>query len=284
MTKATSLHDDPVRIARKGSDVTVLIITLVLLCVGGLILATDALELFITAMAFLAFSLLYIRLYQISFLGNAFRVQNGRYAKLKTMVEDVAQDLKMPYVDVFIAQDPYLNAFAIGYTHPFTIVLHSAIVEQLDDKELRAVLCHEMGHIKYKHTMISAYTTPLTQLIPIIGPITGWFFGYWSRRAELTCDRLALAYTRDPHTVITALIKIHVGPKFAEYMQEEGVLYQARVGKGAMRAMAQSLSSHPYLVTRVKEVIKYAEALQLPIAAHTHDMLLGTAVAPTTHQ
>jgi Zn-dependent protease with chaperone function len=259
--------NNPVSAARKSGDTVVLFVTITIVVLAGFLLAENVVEIFAALLIVLLIALFYIKLYQISFLGNAFRVQNGRYAPLKDMVQTIARDLHMPYVDVFITQDPYLNAFAVGYSRPFTIVLHSAIVQELTEAELRAILTHEMAHVKYRHTVVSAYTQPLVMLVPVLGPVTGWIFGFWHRRAELTADRLALAYTKDSSTLINALMKVHIGSKFAEYMQEEGVLYQAQISSGPMRLLAQSLQTHPMLVTRVKEVMKSAHKFGLPTRA-----------------
>ncbi len=250
--------------AKKSGDTLVLTITLL---ISGFLLFLlfegTALEIFITAIAALLVSLIYVRLMQVRFLGNALRIQNGRHAYLLNIVQEISTNLRMPVVDVYITQDPYLNAFAVGYTHPYTIVLHSAMVEELSAQELRAVLIHEMAHIKYKHTVILAYIQPLSVLVPVLGPAIGWLFGFWGRRAELACDRLALAYTHDPHTVIMALIKIHVGSKFAAYMTEEGVLYQEKMTKSTSKLLSQSLETHPFLITRVHEIRWFAEKLGL---------------------
>lgn len=251
---------DAVVLARERTDIVVLGITLMFLF-GVLLysgLAID-LSLVIVFAMLLGGILFYIRLYQIGFLGNALRVQSGRHAYLLEIVNEISANLKMPKVDVFIAQDPYLNAFAVGYHHPYTIVLHSAIVDELSPEELKAILVHEMGHIKYRHTVILAYLNPFSLLVPILGPFVSWAFGFWSRRAELACDRLATAYMGNPHVVSSALMKVHVGSKFAEYLTEEGVYQQDIYSKGTMRKLSQSLSGHPFLVTRVREINRFAK-------------------------
>lgn len=248
------------KVAKERMDAVVLMLTAMFL--GGLFLLSGValdIGLIIFFAIVLGGILFYIRLFQIGFLGNALRVQSGKHAHLLEMVNEISATLAMPTVDVFITQDPYLNAFAVGYHHPYTIVLHSATVDELTPDELKAVLVHEMGHIKYKHTIITAYTQPMSVLVPVLGPIVAWSFGFWSRRAELTCDRLATAYVGSPHTVASALMKIHVGSKFAAYLTEEGVYQQDVYSKGTMRQLSQSLSTHPFLVTRVREVMEFAK-------------------------
>ncbi len=257
-----NIDGDILKLSKKTGDTIVLFITIIALILGSFFLADQLFEevegLLTAFFIILGISLFYIKLYQISFLGNAFRVQNGRHAHLIDSIRIVAHKLDMPPVDVYIAQDPYLNAFAIGYTRPFTIVLHSAIVEELTREELESILIHEMAHIKLKHTIITAYLYPVGILIPILGPFLTWIFGFWTRRAELACDRVAATIMRDPHIVASALMKVHVGSKFAQYMHEEGVIYQDKVGAGAMRQLSQSLSSHPFLVTRIHEVFNHS--------------------------
>lgn len=252
-----------IKLAVKSSDNVVLAVTFVIITLAAVLLAEEKLGILIVFLIISGISLFYIRLYQISFLGNAFRVQNGRQAHLLESIRRIAHQLDMPSVDVYIAQDPYLNAFAVGYARPFTVVLHSAIVEELTREELEAILYHEMAHIKLKHTIITAYLYPVGLLVPLFGPVVTWVFGFWTRRAELACDRVAVTFIGNPHVVVSALMKVHVGAKFAQYMNEEGVIYQDKVGSGVMRLISQSIVSHPFLVTRVREIMSYSYKINL---------------------
>lgn len=249
--------NEAVRIARKKSDVTVLIIT-VLIALGFVgFMSIGSPDVLIFVIVSLLASLFYVSLFQVRLLASSMRVQNGKHAFLLDIANEITTNLKVPPVDIYITQDPYLNAFAIGYTRPFSIVLNSAVVERLSEKEIKAILLHEIGHVIYHHTIITSYIAPLSSL-PVVGAIITWVFGFWSRRAELTCDRLATAYTRDSHSVMSALIDIHVGAGIGEYMGEEGVIYQDIKGRGLMRKISQSLQTHPFLVTRVSEIINFS--------------------------
>ena len=54
--------------------------------------------------------------------------------------------------DLYLKQSPSVNAYtlAIDGQKPF-IVLHTALVELLDEQELQAVIAHELAHIKCDH-------------------------------------------------------------------------------------------------------------------------------------
>lgn len=255
-----SMRNDPIALARKYGDGLVLAVTIIFILVGVLFAGWTGLLL---AVPVILLGLIIVKIYQASYLGNALRLQNSRATRLNHLAADLAADLHLPYVDIYITQDPYLNAFAIGFIQPYTIVLHSAIVERLTADELRAVLVHEMGHIKYHHTVISSYLTPLISLLPGAGFVLQWVFGFWSRRAELACDRLALAYTGDFETVTRALIKVHVGVQPGELVDVEQLVAQARHSRTLISGLAESFQSHPFLVHRVAELIDFSQRVGL---------------------
>lgn len=58
---------------------------------------------------------------------------------------------KMPFVCFGTLNDP---ACVVGFLHP-TVILNKAIIKQLTDEELLAVLCHEVTHIKRGHIMLA---------------------------------------------------------------------------------------------------------------------------------
>lgn len=278
MNPNSHMNYDPKQLARKRGDLTVLIITIVIVVLGVFVYGGQ--DLIFLVVVSILFFLVMIRLQQISILANAMRVQNGRHAELAKMANEFTTALNAPPVDIYITQDPVLNAYALGYTRPFTIVLNSSVVEELSTEEVKAILLHEIGHIIYHHTILTSYIGPLAVTVPIIGPILNWVFGFWYRRAELACDRLAVAYLRDPHNVCMALIKIHVGSKFGKYMEEEGVLYQDQMGRNIFRKMSQTLSTHPFLVTRVNEVLNFCSQNNIQIPQHVIDYVNGTANGP----
>lgn len=43
----------------------------------------------------------------------------------------------------------------LGLLHP-AVILNKAVCKQLTDRELTAVLCHEMTHVRRKHMMLAS--------------------------------------------------------------------------------------------------------------------------------
>src|SRR5262245_56907667 len=70
------------------------------------------------------------------------------YAKLQIACTTLGVD--MP--DLFVQQNPIVNAFTGGVERP-VIVLYSQLIERLNDEEALAVIAHEVGHIHAEHVL-----------------------------------------------------------------------------------------------------------------------------------
>lgn len=197
-----------------------------------------------------------VRMQRQAMLGNSLQVEYSDYAWLRDWANQVAADLEMPRVEMFVTQDPVINAYAFGFVKPYTIVLQSGSIRYLTRDELKAVVVHEMGHIKYGHTHASVYLQPFL-LVPIVNIVGTWIAGFWQRRTELTCDRLALMYMADSELVKGALIKVHVGPDVATAMNETARQWLQYTAERPMNRLAQTFSTHPFLVRRLSHIDKW---------------------------
>ena len=207
----------------------------------------------------------FIRMERQKMLGNAMQVEYSDYAWLRDWANVTAADLGLPRVEIFVTQNPVINAYAFGFMNPYCIVLHSGSIRYLTPDELKAVVIHEMGHIKYKHTIAMLYLQPFLAL-PFVSSVSGWLAGFWQRRTEYTADRLALTYTEDPELVKNALVKVHVGPDVAEGMNETARQWQRYTANRPMNRFAQTLSDHPYLVRRLDHIDEMTTKILAPQA------------------
>lgn len=193
-----------------------------------------------------------VQLEQAKYLGNAMRVHQAQFPDLYMMFVNQASKLGIKKANLYIIQDPYLNAHTIGIG-TCSVVLHSALVEQLSTKELAFVIAHELGHYAAGHTKISSI------LIPIRGDniITNFLFGFWQRQAEFTSDRCGLILTRDLDSVVTAIIKLTVGGKLSEEVNLEGYFKQVKKASSLSTSIAEISLSHPLITNRIKQIIAF---------------------------
>jgi Zn-dependent protease with chaperone function len=187
--------------------------------------------------------------------------------------------LDMDVPDLYVKQSPVPNAYtlAVQGKQPF-IVVHSSLIELLEENELQAVLAHECGHLKAEHGLwVTMANLILMVSTSVFGPGIGETLAElgnahilrWLRAAELTCDRAALLVVQDPNVVMSALMKLAGGsPKYSAKMNVDAYLQQAEafdkaastnLGKFVARAMMQGLT-HPFPVLRVRELKKWSSS------------------------
>lgn len=96
-------------------------------------------------------------------------------------------------------------AFCAGAHRP-RIIVSEGLAEQLDDRELEAVLIHERQHLREREPMVRAACEAAAQVL-VFFPLARW----WSRRriemAELRADQAALRRV-GPRPVAAALFRL----------------------------------------------------------------------------
>jgi len=216
---------------------------------------------FLLFVVFLLGGMFLIRMQRQTMLGNSLQVEYSDYAWLRNWTNEVSAELQLPRVEIFVTQDPYINAYAFGFAKPYCIVLNSGSIRYMTKDELKIVVVHEMAHIKYGHTLAYVYLQPFLA-VPVIGIFTGWLAGFWQRRAELTADRLALMYSAAPELVKESLIKVHVGPDVADAMNQVARDWLQYTAERPMNRLAQTFSAHPFLVRRLSHIDRYKHIVE----------------------
>ncbi len=218
---------------------------------------------------------------RVSFMASAVKVTPTQCPDLYAKLEIACNTLGVEKPDLFIQQNPLVNAFTGGVEKPI-IVLHSALIERLNDEETLAVIAHEVGHIHAEHVLYLtaarllelianvsvARLLPGSEIIKLIVSmgISSALLS-WARRAELSCDRAALLVMQDPHVIGRTMMKL-AGGTFASKIDYEKFLEQGRDFKKNYdekmldRFWADTMNaglSHPFPIWRVAEALEWAE-------------------------
>lgn len=100
-----------------------------------------------------------------------------RYPQIRKMVEQITTRDGLPMPGLYYVDTPVPNAFATGRSHSHAVVAVTAgIMEILNDKELYAVLAHEIGHVKNYDMLVSTIAATLGGAISYIAQMA-FFFG-----------------------------------------------------------------------------------------------------------
>lgn len=163
-------------------------------------------------------------------------------------------------VEVFVLRDPQLNAFCYGEERGrVLVVLTSALIEAMDEEELRFVIGHELGHHMFGH-----FEIPVALLLD--GRMGGdarntlRLFS-WQRYAEISADRAGLLCAGSFQPVATAFFKIasglsskHINFDVDAYLAQIGDIQAEALegGRSEREAQADWFASHPFSPLRIR--------------------------------
>ncbi len=216
---------------------------------------------------------------RLLFLGSAVRVEADQFARLHRVYRECAETLDVrPVPELYVTQTPLVNAGAVGVDQPF-IVLNSALLDLLDDDELRFVLGHELGHVLSGHVL---YKTMLQLLLRVSLVLTGLPLGNlalfsiisalneWDRKSEYSADRAGLLALQDPELCYRVSMKMAGGGQ-VDQMSVDAFVRQAEeyeqagnILDGALKLLNLLGRSHPFHVLRLAELKRWAETGDYP--------------------
>lgn len=266
---------------RRGSVLTVLLVfgflaalLLVVLVVIDLVLSTRAFPgalwiVFATAVFFVflqwAISPWIVRLA----IRRRVRVTSESNRWLYRTVQELAAQAGVPMPRAWMSQEPGPNAFVFGRTiRTSELVVTEGLLKELNADEVRAVLAHEIGHLRHRDVIIMTFASSVPLLAYILARggfellrgsgrvrsrgkgagqailvavlvailsyavyfVTQLLVLHLSRTREYYADAYSAAATRDPHLLASALTKISFGLSLARRDTEPSGLRAFYIG------------------------------------------------------
>jgi heat shock protein HtpX len=148
-------------------------------------------------------------------------VSEAEYPKLHKMVEELAQKAKIPKPKVGISEISLPNAFAFGRTlADGRVCVTKRIMQLLSEEELKAVLGHEISHIKNRDML----TITLLSVIPMVLYRLAWhlmWFGDERRREERAPSTALIGMIAFLFYFITNLLVLYAS-RIREYFADRG--------------------------------------------------------------
>ncbi len=176
--------------------------------------------------------------------------------RLYAIVNDLATKANIPMPRIGIAQIQIPNAFAFGRSiKDGRVCVTDGILKLLNEEELKAVLGHELSHLKNRDVL----TITILSVIPMIMYRIAWqFLFYGRRRDERGANTAVLGLVAFLFYFITNLLVLYAS-RIREYFADKGsVLLGNRPS-----ALASSLYKLVYVCARIdKESLKETEGLK----------------------
>jgi len=143
-------------------------------------------------------------------MSGAQEIQKKDNPRLYRIVENLSITLGIPTPKVYLIQDAAPNAFATGRDPKHAVVAATTgILEIMDDRELEAVMAHEMGHIQNYDIRVSMIAFGLVSAIGILADIVLRMFFFGDRRDSNV----------NPVVLILGLVIVILAPIIAAIVQ-----------------------------------------------------------------
>ncbi len=145
-------------------------------------------------------------------------LKEGESPRLRAMVESLANRAKIPVPRIGVAQISIPNAFAFGRTiKDGRICVTQGILSLLNDDELKAVLGHEMSHLKNRDVL----TITLLSVIPMILYRIVWQFLFFGDRRDRNSNAAIIGIVAFVFYFITNLLVLYAS-RVREYFADRG--------------------------------------------------------------
>jgi len=175
--------------------------------------------------------------------------------RLFQMVESLSNRANMPMPRIGIAQIAIPNAFAFGRSiRDGRVCVTQGILNLLGDEELRAVLGHELAHIKNRDVL----TITILSVIPMIMYRIAWQFLFFGRRRDSRGNTILIGFAAFIFYFITNLLVLYAS-RIREYFADRGSIAMGNKPS----ALASSLYKLVYGSARMNaEALKETEGLK----------------------
>jgi heat shock protein HtpX len=115
----------------------------------------------------------------------AHEIEKRDNPRLYRIVENLAIATGMPTPKVYLIDDPAPNAFATGRDPRHAVVAATTgIMDVMDDRELEAVMAHEMGHVQNYDIRVSMIAFGLVSAIGVLSDLAIQMFWFGGDRRE----------------------------------------------------------------------------------------------------
>lgn len=156
------------------------ILSVILIVLGGAIGGRDGvMTAFIISLAMNVGMYLFSDKIALS-MSRAVPMDKIRYKRIYRIVEELSKTISIPMPDLYMTPDKQANAFATGRGPGHaSVAVTQGILDTLTDEQLRAVLAHELSHVKNRDVLVATVAAVLASTISFVANMS--LYGAYGR-------------------------------------------------------------------------------------------------------
>ncbi len=179
-------------------------------------------------------------------LTGATEIKKKDCPRLYRAVENLSITTGLPMPKVYLIDDPAPNAFATGRDPKHSMVAATTgLVDIMDDKELTAVMAHEMSHVKNYDIRVSLIVFGLVCVVGLLADIGARMIFYGNRRRDNEGSPVGLVFlivSAILSPLLASIIQMAVSRE-REYLADASAVNITRYPEGMISAL-KKLQTH----------------------------------------
>jgi heat shock protein HtpX len=218
-------------------------------------------------------------------------VSEAEAPQLYAMVRELAVEARAPMPRIYISEMAQPNAFATGRNPEHAAVsVTQGILQILDERELRAVLAHELSHVLNRDILVSSIAAAIGSAFTYLAYMAFFFGGdddegalgglgfilIWlvapiaaaliqmavSRSREYQADESGAMLSHDPDALASALLKLEETSKQVPAQVNPAQAHLFIVNPLRPGGVASLFSTHPPTGDRVRRLQELAQRIR----------------------
>jgi heat shock protein HtpX len=198
----------------------------------------------------------------------AYRVGEAEQPVLCRVVREMTTRARVPMPYLYVSPTRAVNILAAGRTHSRSVIcITEGALATLDESELRAVVGHELAHIRRLDTLpasVVGAVNRLTMVVPVFGVVLAGLVRLTiSRNREFEADREAARLSGQPLALASALRKFDAAARELALPSEAGVVAASHLmitsplRSGGLQRLCRSHPSTAERVARLEQLAGY---------------------------
>ncbi|GAA8298254.1 zinc metalloprotease HtpX [Helicobacter pylori] len=166
------------------------------------------------------------------------KVLSSKENQIHRLLLELLEEAKLHFEPkLYIIKAPYMNAFASGWNESNSLIaLTSALIERLDRDELKAVIAHELSHIRHNDIRLTMCVGILSNIMLLVANFSVYFFMGNRKNSGANLARMILLALQIILPFLTLILQMYLS-RTREYMADSGAAFLMHDNKPMIRAL-----------------------------------------------